>query len=180
MEDGPEEALSRAPGTGRRAELLDGGVVTIRRLLPSDAEHVIGLYESLDPDERYLRFFTMRPTDLPEWAQSTTECSETQCAIGCFESHELLGVANYVVSERPDVAEIAVTVTHGQHMRGVGTLLLHRLVAIAEANGVRRLVAQVLSANRPMLEVLSESGLPCHGEREGTLVNVTIDLSENP
>ncbi len=152
-------------------DLLDGGIVTIRVLDPSDAPRVIGLYDSLDDDERYLRFFTMQRKHLVCWARSLTECSDTQCAIGCFESDNLLGVANYVVSDNPNVAEMAVTVAHGQHMRGVGTLLLHRLGAIAKDNGLQRLVAQVLTANH---------GWPCQREREGTVVNVTVDVSGIP
>lgn len=173
-----EDFALRMPGACRQAELLDGGVVVIRDLTPSDAEQVMGLYESLDADERYLRFFTMNPRDLPVWARAVTDGSDTQCAIGCFESDRLLGVANYVVSTASNEAEMAVTVAHGHHMRGVGTLLLHRLGTIAKASGLQFLVAQVLTVNSPMMEVLSGSGWPFERERDGTVITFRVDLSE--
>nr|WP_234712945.1 GNAT family N-acetyltransferase [Mycolicibacterium komanii] len=168
----------RTPRACRQAELLDGSVVAIRELTPSDTDRVIGLYQSLDADERYLRFFTMNSTELPVGARMLTDRCDTQCAIGCFESDRLIGVANYVVSNTSNEAEMAIAVAHGHHMRGVGTLLLRRLGVIAKDSGLHFLVAQVLTVNRPMLEVLSESGWPFAREQDGTVVTIRVDLSE--
>lgn len=83
-----------------------------------------------------------------------------------------------MVAATPGEAEIALTVAHGQHMRGVGTLLLllQRLAATAKANGIHRLVADVLTSNHPMMRVLLDGGWPCRRERDGSVVNVVVDL----
>ena len=49
-----------------RAELVDGSVISLRRLNSGDADDVVRLYESLTDDECYFRFFTMHPAQLQD------------------------------------------------------------------------------------------------------------------
>ncbi|MGX9791128.1 N-acetyltransferase family protein [Mycobacterium sp. MMS18-G62] len=158
------------------AELLDGSVVSLRSLTPRDASKVVSLYESLTDEERYFRFFTMRPAHLRERARSITDGEDEQYSLGAFSSGKLLGVANYVVSQDPRYAEVAVVVAHAEHLRGVGTALLHRLGVIARENGVRHLVAEVLAENHLMLQVLADSEWPCTRHLDGSVLHVVIDL----
>ncbi len=149
MSSQPLEQLSHA-------ELIDGDVITVRRLDPRDADNLVRLYETLTDDECYLRFFTLHPAHLHAWARSLTDHSNGQYAVGAFASDNLLGVANYVECKTPGDAEVAVVVAHDQHLRGIGSVLLHRLAEIAKTNGIRRLIAQVLVQKSAMLQVLAE------------------------
>ena len=164
-------------GHASTAELVDGSVISIRRLTPRDTHKVLQLYESLTDEERYFRFFTMRPAHLQQWARSITDGSTDQYSLGAFTGGKLLGVANYyVVREDPGHAEVAVVVAHAQHLRGVGTALLHRLGAVARDHGVQHFVAEVLVENRLMLEVLADSGWPCKRHLDGAVLHVEVDL----
>jgi L-amino acid N-acyltransferase YncA len=58
-----------------------------------------------------------------------------------------VSVANYVASNNPDVAEVAVAVAHRHHLRGVATTLLQRLAKIALCNGIRTFTADVLAGH---------------------------------
>jgi L-amino acid N-acyltransferase YncA len=158
------------------AELIDGSVISLRRLKLSDAEEILVLYESLTDEERYFRFFAMHPADLEDWARSITERRSDQYSLGAFSAGRLLGVANYVACREPGYAEVAMVVAHAEHLRGVGTALLRRLGEIARMNGVRRLVAEVLWENHLMLRVLSDAGWPCTRHLEGSVLHVEIDL----
>jgi L-amino acid N-acyltransferase YncA len=158
------------------AELIDGSVISIRQLEPSDTDAILGLYESLTDEERYLRFFTMRPAHPENWARSISEPSNDQCSLGAFSSGKLLGVANYVACQQPGYAEVSVVVAHAEHLRGVGTALLRRLGEIARENGVHRLVAEVLAENHLMHRVLSDAGWPCTRHREDSVLHVEVDL----
>lgn len=158
------------------AELLDGSVVTLRRLTPEDADSIVRLYETLTDDERYYRFFTMRPAHLQALARSIAECREDQCSIGAFGSGKLLGVANYFACKDPGYAEVAIVVAHSEHLRGVGTALLRRLGETARQNGLHHFVADVLAENHPMLQVLSDGGWPCTRHLEGSVLSIEIDL----
>jgi L-amino acid N-acyltransferase YncA len=158
------------------AELVDGSVISLRRLRSDDAEAVLKLYESLTDEERYLRFFAMHPAHLEEWARSLTEPKSDQYALGAFGAGSLLGVANYIACRTAGDAEVAVVVAHAEHLRGVGTALLRRLGQIAKANGVHRLVAEVLWENNLMLRVLADAGWPCTRHLDGSVLHVEVDL----
>jgi L-amino acid N-acyltransferase YncA len=158
------------------AELIDGSVIALRQLEPSDTDAIVDLYESLTDDERYLRFFTMRPAHLEDWARLIAEPRSDQYSLGAFSAGKLLGVANYVACQQPGDAEVAVVVAHAQHLRGVGTALLRRLGEIARANGLHHLVAEVLAENHLMHRVLTDAGWPCTRHREGSVLHVEIDL----
>ena len=159
------------------AELVDGSVIALRQLRPSDTAEILRLYESLTDEERYLRFFTMRPAHLENWARSIAERRNGQYSLGAFSSGELRGVANYVACQQPGYAEVAVVVAHAEHLRGVGTALLRRLGLIAKENGLHHLVAEVLFENHLMLRVLSDAGWPCTRHLEGSVLHIEIDLS---
>ena len=159
------------------AELVDGSVISLRRLKPADTDEVLKLYQSLTDEECYFRFFAIHPSGLEERARSITEPRSDQYALGALGAGKLLGVANYVVCEDQGRAEVAVVVAHAEHLRGVGTALLHRLGQIASANGVHRFVAEVLWENHLMLRVLSDAGWPCTRHLDGSVLHVEIDLT---
>lgn len=159
-------------------ELLDGSVISIRRLDSGDIDAVMGLHQQLTDRERYFRFFAVHPTYLTTFAEKVVECDERHCALGAFESGRLIGVANYVVLNKPDIAEVAVAVAHQDHLRGVATALLRRLAQTALGNGVRSFTADVLSANAAMLKVLSDAGWQHTVRRDDSVLTIRIDLSQ--
>src|SRR6186997_3365164 len=89
------------------AELIDGSVISLRRLKPSDAKEILALYESLTDEERYFRFFAMHPAHLEDWARSIAEPRSDQYSLGAYSAGKLLGVANYVACREPGYAEMA-------------------------------------------------------------------------
>lgn len=165
------------PRTISEAELADGAVIALRRIESGDSASVVALYETLTADERYFRFFTRRPAHLAAWALSLTEPSDDRYALGAFAGETLVGVANYVASSTPEAAEVAVVVAHDQHLRGVGTALLHRLAEIARNKGIQHFTADVLGENHPMLNVLSDAGWPWTRCRDGAVLRVDVDLA---
>lgn len=162
------------------AELLDGGVVTLRRVADTDRAALTAMVQGLTERERYLRFFTTHPTHMDEWVTSVVEASVDRFTLGAFEGDLMLGVATYIDSPRPDCAEVAIVVAHGQHHRGVGTILLDALGRIARAKGLRYFIADVLAENREMQTVLTDSGWPCRRHLDGSVVSVEVDLQQDP
>ncbi|MDT5245468.1 MAG: hypothetical protein QOD36_2844 [Mycobacterium sp.] len=160
------------------AKLLDGGLVSLRRLDRDDLGAIIALSETLTESERYFRFFTAYPAYLKNWARSLAERSNKQFALGAFESGRLIGVASYFMCNEPGCAEVAIVVAHQEHMRGVGTVLLGRLGQIARDNGLERFVADVLAENHLMRKVMSDAGWPCTIHADGSELRVDVDLAE--
>jgi len=163
-------------GECRTATLGDGAVAVLRQLSATDFDSVLALAGSLTDEERYLRFFTVHPSHVAEWARSLTDPAPGVVALGAYDSGRLVGVANYSPSNQPGEAEIAVVVAHEQHDRGVGTALLGELVRIAQLNGQRHLVAEVLAENYAMCHVITDSHVPVTFHRDGSVFSVDVDL----
>jgi RimJ/RimL family protein N-acetyltransferase len=161
---------------GSAVTLRDGGTAQLRQLSESDFDAVLALADSLSEEEQYFRFFTVHPRHIDEWAASLTKPVNGMVALGVFDHDELVGVANYVPTKQPRQAEIAVVVAHHQHDRGVGTLLLSELVRLAQEAGLRHLVADVLAENDGMRRVIIDSHLGASLHRDGSVLNVDVDL----
>ncbi|MGJ6124028.1 GNAT family N-acetyltransferase [Mycolicibacterium sp. Y3] len=167
--------------TPRIVPLFDGrATVTLRKLTSADFDRVVELADGLSDDEKYLRFFTARPAFIPQWAASLTEPAGDVVALGAFDHGELVGVANYTRCEVPDQAEVAVVVARYQHDRGVGTALLGELVRLAKRDGFRHLVADVLAENHRVRRVIADSHLPVTLHRDGSILDVDVDLNVIP
>ena len=61
--------------------------------------------------------------------------------------------------------------THHQG-KGIATLLLEHLAAIAASNGIKRFTAEVLADNRPMLAVFSRAGWPLERRYDSGVIEV--------
>ena len=158
------------------ATLVDGAVVQLRRLGPDDYDALVELAQTLTDRERYMRFFTMRPACLDEWARSLATPNDDQYVLGVFEDDSLIATANYVMTSQPGYAEVSVVVAHLQHERGVGTALLRALGLAAHRKGIDHLVADVLAENHPLRKVVVDAGWPCTWHRDGAVFSVDIDL----
>jgi RimJ/RimL family protein N-acetyltransferase len=158
--------------------LLDGAEMAVRRLDRRDITAVLELHRRLTERERYLRFFIPHPAYLHTFADKVVECNRNQCALGAFESGRLIGVANYVVSHDPCVAEVAVAVAHDDQLRGVATALLRSLAKVALDNGIHCFTADVLAENSAMLKVLFDAGWRHSAQRDGPVISLRIDLTE--
>ena len=73
-------------------------------------------------------------------------------------------------------AEVAFVVSDAWQHRGAGTLLLAGLVAFARTTGVRQLVADTLSDNRPMIDLFQRSGLVTATSYDQGVLHLTLTL----
>jgi GNAT superfamily N-acetyltransferase len=169
---------SQAVGDTATSQLLDGRVISLRRIDGEDAEAVVALHQQLSDDDRYFRFFTMHPAHLHQLVSKLIEPKDGQYALGAFDGDRLMGVANYTVCADPTAADIAIVVAHEDHSVGVGTALLKRLAQIARAHGIRRFIADVLAQNHLMLAVLSDFGWPRERSNFGSILHLNISLPD--
>lgn len=160
------------------ARLLDGRLVSLRRLSADDADAVLALHQRLPDHDRYLRFFTLQPAPLQELVGNLTEHTDGRYALGAFDGDRLIGVAHYALADEADAAEVAIVVAHEDHSVGVGTALLKHLAPIARAHGIGRFIADVLGENHLMLTVFFDLGLPCRPTGCESVRHLEIELPE--
>jgi GNAT superfamily N-acetyltransferase len=162
-----------------KVQLLDGRDVSLRRISADDADALLTLHQHLCDRDRYLRFFTLRPARLDQLVSELIEPASGQYALGAFDGDRLIGVANYVVSDDPSVAELAMLVAHEDHLQGTGTALLKHLSQIARNHGIRYFVADIMAENHLMFEVLSDLGWPRRRLAKGMVVRVQVELPDH-
>ena len=146
----------------RRLTLRDGRVVDVRPLERSDREGLAAAVERLSDQTRYLRFATAKPRLTKRELDFLTDVDHHRHeAIVAIDPTTGRGVAlvRYIqVSDQPDVAEIAATVTDDWQGHGLGTALLARLAARARANGYSAFRASVLASNQRSIAMLLTAG----------------------
>lgn len=163
------------------AELLDGTRVRIRPIVPQDKERLTAAFDRLSPRSRYRRFLTPLDELSPQMLRSLTEVDYANhfawVALTLHEPEEpCVGVARYArLDHDPEVAEAAVTVVDDHQGRGLGTLLLQALGAVALEHGIRRFRGSVLADNREMREVLEPTGAALRFDSAGVM-RVDMDL----
>jgi GNAT superfamily N-acetyltransferase len=90
---------------------------------------------------------------------------------------EGVGGARYLRRpEPPEPAEAAVAVAHAWQGRGLGSLLLERLVARAEANGVSHFCAALLATNHAVRRLFERVGRVTVVRQGGGTLEVDVEL----
>ena len=146
-------------------ELSDGQRIYLRPMRPSDKQMLLDGFEHLSPDSRYARFMAPKSTlSGRELAYLTEVDGIDHFAIGAIRKHlvskpEGVGSARFVrLSDRPDTAEPAVTVLDDFHGKGLGAIMLQRLIEAAWERDIRWFCTELLAdntASRGMIESLS-------------------------
>jgi GNAT superfamily N-acetyltransferase len=159
--------------------LRDGATVRIRPIVPGDKQHLIDGFGRLSEQSRYRRFLSPMDDLSPELLRQLTEIDYTDHFAWIAFSMDLpghpgLGVARYVrVPGEAEVAEAAVTVVDDFQRRGLGTLLLQALGAVALENGIKRFRGYALADNRAIRELTD--GASITHEAPG-MVRIEVDL----
>ncbi len=153
--------------------LHDGSRVRMRLLRPTDRERLAMAFRRMSPVSRYRRFMTPKGELTDAELRYLTDIDGVDhvaiAAQSCIPGRrgEGIGLARFVrIKGEPDVAEAAVAVTDDWQGRGLGRLLLRRLVTAARERGIRRFRCSVLTENAPMLALLG--GVRAVGEAADT------------
>lgn len=153
--------------------LKNGMVVTIRAVRPSDKDLFVELFNNLDPETIYKRFF-QRKTSLSESdLKNLTELDFIHnvgliATIPGPEREVIIGVARYIllqpVQEGQLSAEVAFTVEEDYRGQGLASTMMRHIITIARDQGLNSLKAEVLAGNNAMFKVINRSGLTVQTE----------------
>ncbi|ADD43312.1 GNAT family N-acetyltransferase [Stackebrandtia nassauensis] len=133
----------------------DGHVIGIRPVQATDAAGLAACHRHADEHDLRWRFFSYGADSVErEVKRLLRPASEDFAALVALDHERIIAVASYERgSHDRGHAVAAVFVDPRHHGRGIATLLLERLGAVAAAHGVRRLSGHVRADNYPMLKV---------------------------
>lgn len=128
--------------------------------------------EALEPADDFPRKF---PVDAAVLTEVDHHDHEALIALDPA-SGDAIGIARFVRTSRPEVAELAVAVVDAWQGRGVGTALVELLAARALEEGVSRFSALVLTTNADMIDLMQRLGSMRVITREGPAMELEADL----
>ncbi|WP_257458038.1 GNAT family N-acetyltransferase [Archangium lipolyticum] len=155
------------PQYRERLALADGSWAELRMVRPEDAALLRDGFERLSPRSRFQRFMSAKPRlSQDELRYLTSVDGERHVALGAVtwspSGREVgLGVARFFrLAEAPETAEVAITVVDDAQGKGLGRVLLERLVEAARERGVECFEFRVLAGNLPMCRLVQRLA-PC-------------------
>ena len=139
--------------------LRDGTVLRIRPMRPEDEPLLHDLAVHMSQNDLRLRFFTsVRGLTHAVAARLSQLDYDRELALLAELDGTALGVAHFFADPDNRCAEYAIAVRSDWQGRGVGYLLMTRLIDIARQRGIGELVGEVLHENEPMLQMCRELG----------------------
>jgi acetyltransferase len=150
-----------------RIVLQDGTAVTIRPIRPEDAPKLQRAFKRLSTQSIYYRFLQVFEQLTDQQARDFADLDYQKRMAFVAETQEagesnLIGVARYVMlpGDEPSLAECAVVVIDEYQKRGLGSLLLRRLVRYALLHDVQFFLATVHLSNAQIMRFVQRSGFP--------------------
>jgi acetyltransferase len=145
--------------------LRDGTTLRLRPLRPEDEPKLHDLAAHMSHEDLRLRFFTpVRGLTHAVAARLSQLDYDRELAILAERDGIALGVAHFFADPDKLRAEYAIAVRSDWKGRGVGYLLMTRLIDIARQRGIGELLGEVLRENEPMLQMCRELGFTISSE----------------
>jgi acetyltransferase len=141
------------------ASARDGTPVTLRPVRPEDEPLLQDLFAHMSPEDIRLRFFAPIRELTHRFAArlSQVDYDREMALIALYEGTSL-GVARYFADPDRLRAEYAIAVRLDWKGRGIGYVLMTRLIEAARQAGIGELVGDVLRENKPMLDMCRALG----------------------
>ena len=166
----------------REVVLRDGESLLVRAIRPDDKPRLLELFGRMSQRSIRHRFMAAKTSlSEAELAYLTEIDFRSHVALVAISrkggGERIAGVGRYIRSsdrsgDRP--AEAAFAVADAEQGRGIGTLLLEHLAAIAADGGVTEFEADVEADNGAMMEVFEESGFTVRRSLDSRTFHVTF------
>jgi GNAT superfamily N-acetyltransferase len=160
-----------------------GDAVQYRSATAADCEAIRWFVAGLSLRTRFLRFFTPASPLSSAVLRAMCGTGRTTDVLVATHGGVIIGHAMAVDSVSPGggrVTDIGVVIADHWQSRGVGSVIMGRLVARAAARGVSVLLMDVLPENRPMLAMISRRWADAQYEFGADSVSVRVHLADAP
>jgi acetyltransferase len=192
---GPEICEQQLPATVIRPyplqyiwqeQLTDGSSVTVRPIGPEDEPLIKDFHKHLSEQTIYFRYFrVINYTQRVAHERLTKICFidyDREIAIVAERKRpdggrEILAVGRLAKSLDQDEGEFAVIVADHAQRLGLGTIFLGRIVEMAKAEKVKRVVGNILTENVGMLKISERLGFKIKVEMGEEVAIAVLNLS---
>ena len=143
------------------AMLRDGTRLLLRPVRPEDEPILQDLAAHMNPEDLRLRFFTPMKGLSHQLAARLSQIDynrEMALVARLTDNGMALGVARFSADPDNRRAEFAVAARSDWKGRGLGTLLMNRIIDIARQRGIAEIIGDVLHENEPMLSLARHLG----------------------
>ncbi len=157
--------------------LTDGGTAHIRPIRADDIEQIRALHGRLSPESIYYRFFSPIPkVPEPQLHRLVEVDYRDRFALVAELDAQVVAVVRY--DRKNDTgAEVALVVEDDQQRRGLATVMLEHLAAVARSNGIDRFDAETLPDNRRMLDVFRHAGFDITSRFDDGVIEISFPLA---
>jgi GNAT superfamily N-acetyltransferase len=143
---------------------LDGQSIIIRPIDIHDMSLESDFIEHLSPETKHYRFFgainNLSEKVLKTFCDIDGKNSMAFIATEKIDEKEIeIGVCRYVVTSKPDVYELALTIADKWQHKGLGKLLMNQLISYAKSHGIKWLYSVELADNALMHNLCKELGM---------------------
>ncbi|HVY97968.1 MAG TPA: bifunctional acetate--CoA ligase family protein/GNAT family N-acetyltransferase [Dongiaceae bacterium] len=146
----------------------------IRPLLPEDEPEIQALIGRLSPRAIRLRFFApLKALSHADAARLTQIDYDREMALALTEpgpagKMPIYGVVRLISDANNERGEYAVVVQDDLTGKGLGMLLMKRIIDYAKSRGIREITGHVLAENQTMLKLCEELGFSIERQTEDT------------
>ena len=158
--------------------------VLVRPIKVVDEDRVRDFFHKLSDHNVYMRYFA-KVSSLPQKVlkQYTDIDYGTNMALVALSppdaaQHQVVGIAQWFIDEHSEEPEIAFQVSDDWHGEGLGYFLFEKLINIGREQGIKRMKADVISTNAPMIAIIEKSGLNYERTLEFGVYTYVLFLTE--
>jgi acetyltransferase len=171
------------------SRIRDGSQVRIRPVRKEDARHAEAFFQWLSEETKYLRFMYPVKELTPQILEGALTQDGLKRVVLVAEPLEPTGndptpavaIGRYTPAPEEGACEVAITVGDTWQGRGVGGVLLRRLIALARRAGYREMNATALTTNRKMIGLARKVGFAIDFEPDGvTAMRLRLDARRAP
>jgi len=162
--------------------LIDDTEVQFRPVRPEDEPRLKDIVAHMTPEDQRFRFFVpMKELSHQLGARLSQVDYDREMAL-IAESTDgaiAIGVAHYSADPDNQQCEFAIAVRSDWKRRGVGHLLMTRLIGIARDHGIKEMLGDVLRDNEAMLDLCRNLGFViAHHPDDPGAMRVTYDVQQ--
>lgn len=159
--------------------------IKVRPLRRDDEQREIAFIASLSERSRFFRLFAPLRYLSPELLSHFMDVDYDRrmalvATVDVAGEETFVGVARYGAADRPDRAELGVTVADAWQRRGIATVLIKALMRFAQAHGFRELSGFVLPENHAMLALARSLGFTIDYDAAEHVMRIAHQLAAAP